>query len=106
MVVSLVRNLNSKNSVHKLLEERIEKANPSRQLTTEEKKLLNKLGAIADKLKRGENVQNRQLKIWLSDDEYAAIDAERQEQLALREELKEKPIELKRYEKKLRDATF
>ena len=30
----------------------------------------------------------------------------RQEQLALREELKEKPIELKRYEKKLRDATF
>jgi len=40
-----------------LLQERIEKANPPRQLTAEETKRLAKLEAIADKLKRGENVQ-------------------------------------------------
>ena len=33
------------------------KADPRRQLTTLRKKSLNKLEAIADKLKRGENVQ-------------------------------------------------
>ena len=58
----------------KLLQERIEKANPRRQLTAEETKRLNKLEVIADKLKRGENVQNRQLQTWLSADEYAHIE--------------------------------
>ena len=53
----------------KLLEERIEKANSRRELTTEETKRLNKLEAIADKLKCGENVQNRQLQTWLSEEE-------------------------------------
>ena len=57
-------------------------------------------------MKNFESLKAFWFKIRLSDDEYAAIDAEWQEQLALREELKEKPIELKRYEKKLRDATF
>ena len=47
----------------KLLQERIEKANPRRQLTAEETKRLNNLEVIADKLKRGENVQNRQLQM-------------------------------------------
>ena len=42
----------------KLLQERIEKANPRRKLSAEETKRLNKLEAIADKLKRGENVQS------------------------------------------------
>lgn len=42
----------------KLQQERIEKANPRRKLTVEEAKRLNKLQAIADKLKRGENVQS------------------------------------------------
>ena len=93
-------------NIHQLLQERIEKANPRRKLTAEETKRLRKLEGIADKLKRGENVQNRQLQTWLSDDDYAQIEAEWQEQLSLREELKEKPEELKRYEKKLRDATF
>jgi len=37
----------------------IEKANPRRELTTKETKRLAKLEAIADKLKRGENVQNK-----------------------------------------------
>ena len=47
--------------IHKFLQERVNKANPRRDLTTEETKRLTKLEAIADKLKRGENVQNRQL---------------------------------------------
>jgi len=89
-----------------LLQERIEKANPRRKLTVKEAKRLAKLETIADKLKRGENVQNRQLQTWLSEDEYAQIEAEWQEQLELRVELKEKPSDLKRYEEKLKQATF
>ena len=53
----------------KLLQGRIDKANPRCKLTAEENKRLSKLEAIADKLERGENVQNRQLRTWLSDDE-------------------------------------
>ena len=62
---------------HQLLQERIVKANPRRKLTAEEAKRLSKLEAIADKLKRGENVQNRQLQTWRNEDEYAQIEAER-----------------------------
>ena len=65
----------SSRNIRKLLQEWIEEANPRRKLTAEETKRLAKLEIIADKLRRGENVQNRQLQIWLSDDEYAAIDA-------------------------------
>ena len=82
----------------KLLQERIEKSNPRRKLSSEETKRLAKLEAIAEKLKRGENVQNRQLQTWLSEDEYAQIEAEWKEQLELREELRDKPSGLKRYE--------
>jgi hypothetical protein len=56
-------------SISKLLQERIEKANPRRKLTAEEIKRYNKLEAITGKLKRGENVQNPQLyltKIFLN----------------------------------------
>lgn len=48
-------------SFRKLLKERIEKANPRRTLTAEEQKRLAKLEGIVERLKRGENVQNRQL---------------------------------------------
>ena len=81
-------------SFRKLLQERIEKANPRRELTAGEAKRLTKLEVIADRLKRGENVQNRQLQTWLSEDEYAQVDIEWQEQLELREELKDKPGDL------------
>ena len=93
-------------SIRQLLQERIEKVNPRRNLIAEEVKQLTKLETIADKLKRGENVQNRQLQTWLSEDQYAQFEAEWNEQLELREELKEKPSDLKRYEKKLREVTF
>ena len=53
-------NQNTKHSnFRKLLQERIESRNPRRELTIEDAKRFNKLEAIADKLKRGENVQNR-----------------------------------------------
>ena len=49
-------------------------------------------------------MQNRQLQTWLSQDEYEQVDVEWQEQLEIREELKDKPDELKRYEDKLKEA--
>ena len=75
---------NSSSNFHKLLQERIEKASLSRKLSAEESKRLNTLEAMADKLKRGENVQNRQLKTWLSEEEYEQLEYEWQEQLELR----------------------
>jgi tetratricopeptide (TPR) repeat protein len=96
----------SSSNFRKLLQKRIDKSNPRRTLTAEETKRLAKLEAIADKLKRGQNVQNRQLQTWLNEDEYAQFEYEWQEQLELRSELKDKPSDLKRYEEKLREATF
>jgi len=66
----------SSSNFGQLLQERLDKANPRRTLTAEETKRFAKLETIADKLKRGENVQNRQLQTWLSEDEYAQIEAE------------------------------
>ncbi|MDC1252399.1 hypothetical protein N8Z46_02940 [Amylibacter sp.] len=88
----------------KSLQERLDKTNPRRKLTAEEAKRLNKLEAIADKFGRGKNVQNRQLQTWLSADEYEQIATEWDTQKHLREELKDKPTELKRYEDKLKEA--
>ena len=82
----------------KLLQERTDKVNPHRILSAEETKRLNKLQAIADTLKCGENVQNRQLKTWLNEQEYEQLEYEWKEQLELRSELKDKLSDLKRYE--------
>ena len=88
-------------NIRQLLQERLDKTNPRRTLTADEQRRLFKLEHIAEKLRRRENVQNRQLQTWLSEDEYAQVDIEWQEQLEMREELKDKPDELKRYEDKL-----
>ena len=59
------------------LRESAEKANPRReQLTKEEEKRLAKLGEMAEKLRRRENVPNRDLKVWLREDEFAQIEAD------------------------------
>ena len=87
-----------------MLQEHLDKANPRRKLTAEEHKRLTKLETMADKLKRGENVQNRQLQTCLSDDEYEQIAAEWDTQKLFREELKDKPDEFKRYDDKLKEA--
>ena len=67
-------------NVPKLLQGRLDNLNPRRKLAKDE---TTKLEAIAAKLKRGENVQNRQLQTWLSEDEYAQVDIEWQEQLEI-----------------------
>ena len=77
----------STSSIRQLLQERIEKAHPHRELTAEETKRLNKLETMAAKLKRGENVQNRQLQTWLGEEEYEQLEYEWQETLELRNEL-------------------
>ena len=57
----------SSSNFHKFLQERIEKANPRRnEPIAKENKRLTKLESIANKLKRVENVQNRQLQTWPS----------------------------------------
>jgi hypothetical protein len=89
-----------------LLQERIEKARPRCQMTAENANRDRKLDVITDKLKRVENVQNRPLQTWLSDDEYAQFEVECQKQLELCSELKDKPSDLRRYEEKLKQATF
>ena len=91
-------------NIRQLLQERLDKTNPRRTLTADEQRRLFKLEHIAEKLKRGEHAQNRKLQTWLSEDEYAQVDIEWQEQLEIREELKDKPDELKRYEDKLKEA--
>ena len=58
----------ARSDFRKSLQEQIKKTNPRRKLYAEETKRLKKLEAIAEKLKRGENVQNRQLQMWLSAD--------------------------------------
>lgn len=67
------------------------------------KKLISLKGML-DTLTRGEHVQNRQLATWLSEEEYAQIELEWSAQKDLREELKDKPDDLKRYEDKLKEA--
>ncbi len=86
----------------KLLQERLDKANPCRRLSAEERKRLVILETLAAKLKRRENVQNRQLQTWLSADEYEQIAVEWGTQKHFREELKDKPDDLKCYEEKLK----
>ena len=94
-------------SFRELLREHLDQTNPRRkELARHEATKLAKLEAIAAKLKRGENVQNRQLQTWLSEDEYEQLEYEWHEQLELRSELKDKPSDLKRYEEKLKQATF
>ena len=98
--------IKSSRNLRKLLQESLGKNNPRRKLSAEETKRFNKLEAIGDKLRRGENVQNRHLQTWLSQEEYEQLEHEWQEQIELRNELKDKPSDLKRYEEKLKQATF
>ena len=94
----------SSSNFRHLLQERLDRNNPRRKLAKDEATKLAKLKGIAENLKRGENVQNRQLQTWLSEDEYAQVEIEWGTQKLFREELKDKPSELKRYEDKLKEA--
>ena len=61
---------------------------------------------MLDELKRGKNVQNRRLSTWLTEEEYESFESDWESQQQIREELRDKPDELRRYENKLHQATF
>jgi hypothetical protein len=87
------------------------KINPAKtrklsELSKTEQNRLEKLNGMLDELRRGENVQNRRLAIWLTEVEYEGFESDWESQLQVREELNDKPDELKRYEDKLRKAIF
>ena len=63
-----------------------------------------KLNLMLDELKRGKNVQNRRLATWLTEEEYESFESDWESQQQIREELKDKPSELQRYEEKLKEA--
>ena len=76
------------------------------ELSKTEQNRLAKLNAMLDELRRGENVQNRRLATWLTETEYEGFKSDWESQQQIREELNDKPDELKRYEDKLKKAIF
>ena len=76
------------------------------ELSKTEQNRLVKLNGMLDELKRGENVQNRRLGTWLTEEEYESFERDVESQQQIREELNDKPDELKRYEDKLKKAIF
>ena len=51
-------------------------------------------------------MQNRGLATWLTEEEYESFASDWESQQQIREEPKDKPDELRRYENKLHQATF
>ena len=76
------------------------------ELSKTEQNRLAKLNGMLDELRRGENVQNRRLGTWLTEEEYESFERDVESQQQIREELNDKPDELKRYEDKLKKAIF
>ena len=89
-----------------LLKSKKAKTRKLSELSKTEQNRLAKLNAMLDELRRGANVQNRRLATWLTEAEYEGFESEWESQLQIREELNDKPDELKRYEDKLRKAIF
>lgn len=69
-------------------------------------KRLAKLKGLLGRLQAGQNVQNRDLRTWLSAEAYEQFEAEWAEQKELRVELSDKPEVVREYEELLRTATF
>ena len=89
-----------------LLKNKKAKTRKLSELSKTEQNRLAKLNGMLDELRRGENVQNRRLATWLTEVEYESFDSDWESQLQSREELNDKPDELKRYEEKLKKAIF
>ena len=81
-------------------------ARPKRDLTQEEHRKLTALEDILSKLQQGQHIQNRRLKTWLTDEEFAMLTDGWQYQQTLRDEVKQKPDEIVDYEQRLRKATL
>ena len=89
-----------------LLKSKKAKTGKQSELSKTEQNRLEKLIGMLDELRRGENVQNRRLATWLTEVEYEGFESDWESQLQIREELNDKPDELKRYEDKLKKAIF
>ena len=77
-----------------------------RKLTAKEKKRLEKLEGMCHQLKRGKNVQNRQLKQWLTENEYKGLEESWEQQKEMRKDYSDKPSEIVEYEERLSKAIF
>ena len=89
-----------------LLKSKIAKTRELSEISETEQNRLVKLNAMLDELRRAENVQNSRLATWLAEAEYEGLESHWESQLQIREELNDKPDELKRYEYKLKKAIF
>ena len=89
-----------------LLKNRKAKTRKLSELSKTEQNRLAKLNLMLDELIRGKNVQNRRLGTWLTEAEYEGFKSDVESQQQIREELNDKPDELKRYEDKLKKAIF
>jgi len=76
------------------------------ELSKTEQNRLAKLNVMLDELRCAESVQNCRLATWLAEDEYESFESDWESQQQIREELKDKPNELRWYENKLHQATF
>lgn len=72
----------------------------------DEAKTIRKLRGLLTRLKQEKNVQNRELRTWLSADGYAQYKEEWAAQKDLRDELRDKPAEIIEYERRLKLANF
>lgn len=97
----------SKAGLQQRLRALIDAAKPERrQLSADEQTRLSKLENILEQMRRGENVQNRQLQRWLLPEEFEELELAWQEQKEIRLEMADKPSDLVKYEKKLAKAIF
>lgn len=77
-----------------------------RKLSAAESKTAEKLKTMIASLKTGKNVQNRQLKTWLTASQYQDLIDNWEAEKALRLDSKQKPEPIKKYQDLLRVATF
>ena len=76
------------------------------ELSKTEQNRLTKLNWMLDELRRGENLQNHRLAIWLTEEGYVSFVSDWENQQQVREELKDKPDELRRYVTKTTSCHF
>ena len=74
------------------------------ELSKTQQNRLAKLNALIDKHRLRKNLQNRRLANWLTDAEYRGFLGDWESHLQIREDLKDKLDELKRYQDKLTKA--
>ena len=78
-----------------LLENKKAKTRKLSELSKTEQNRLAKLNAMLDELTRRENVQNRRLATWLTEEGYESFESDWESQQQIREELQDKPSELR-----------